>query len=149
HRFAEAGNHIMLGGVRIEHHVGLVAHSDGDVLLHAISDGYLGALAWGDIGHWFPDTDATYKGADSSKLHAEIVNAARAEGWILNNLDATVVAERPKLQRHVPTIRQSIADLCNASIDQVSVKATTSEKMGFVGREEGIAVHAVVSLIMP
>lgn len=146
HAFTE-GDHVMLGGVAIPHDQGLKAHSDGDVALHALSDALLGALALGDIGHYFPDTDPQWKGADSGKLLAAIYQDVTAAGWQLGNADLTVICQAPKLAAHIGAMRQRIADLLGCSAAQISVKATTTEKLGFTGRKEGIAVQAVVLLV--
>ena len=146
HAFTE-GDHVMLGGVAIPHDQGLKAHSDGDVALHALSDALLGALALGDIGHYFPDTDPQWKGADSGKLLAAIYQDVTAAGWQLGNVDLTVICQAPKLAPHIGAMRQRIADLLGCSAAQISVKATTTEKLGFTGRKEGIAVQAVVLLV--
>ncbi|MEY1661495.1 2-C-methyl-D-erythritol 2,4-cyclodiphosphate synthase [Isoalcanivorax beigongshangi] len=140
----EDGDHVMLAGVRIDHSRGLRAHSDGDVVLHAVSDALLGALALGDIGHFFPDTDPTWKGADSAVLLAEVYRHVQQAGWQLGNLDLTVIAERPKLAPHVPAMRARLAEILGCDVGAVSVKASTAEKLGALGRQEGIAVHAVV-----
>ena len=146
HAFTE-GDHVMLGGVAIPHDQGLKAHSDGDVALHALSDALLGALALGDIGHYFPDTDPQWKGADSGKQLAAIYQDVTAAGWQLGNADLTVICQAPKLAHHIVVMRQRIADLLVCSAAQISVKATTTEKLGFTGRKEGIAVQAVVLLV--
>jgi 2-C-methyl-D-erythritol 2,4-cyclodiphosphate synthase len=146
HRFAE-GEFITLGGVRIAHTFGLLAHSDGDVLLHALSDALLGAAALGDIGKHFPDSDPQYKGADSRVLLRHVVSIVRAKGWKVGNVDATVVAQAPKMAPHIDAMRARIAADLEVELDQVNVKATTTEKLGFTGREEGIAVHAVALLL--
>jgi 2-C-methyl-D-erythritol 2,4-cyclodiphosphate synthase len=146
HRFAE-GDFITLGGVRISHTAGLLAHSDGDVLLHALSDALLGAAALGDIGKHFPDTDPQFKGADSRVLLRHVLKQVQAKGWKVGNVDATIVAQAPKMAPHIERMRASIAEDLQVDIDQVNVKATTTEKLGFTGREEGIAVHAVALLI--
>ena len=143
HAFTE-GDHVMLGGVAIPHSHGLKAHSDGDVALHALSDALLGALALGDIGHYFPDTDPQWQDADSGTLLAAIYRDVTAAGWQLGNADITVICQAPKLAPHIRAMRQRIADLLNCEVGQVSVKATTTEKLGFTGRKEGIAVQAVV-----
>lgn len=146
HRFAE-GDFITLGGVRIPHTFGLLAHSDGDVVLHAVSDALLGAAALGDIGKHFPDTDPQFKGADSRVLLRHVLAVVAQKGWKVGNVDATIVAQAPKMAPHIDAMRQLIAaDLC-VELDQVNVKATTTEKLGFAGREEGIAVHAVALLL--
>lgn len=146
HRFAD-GDFITLGGVRIPHKYGLLAHSDGDVLLHALSDALLGAAALGDIGKHFPDTDPQFKGADSRVLLRHVVGVVRDKGWKVGNVDATIVAQAPKMAPHIETMRQRIAEDLQVELDQVNVKATTEEKLGFTGREEGIAVHAVALLL--
>ncbi|TLX54063.1 2-C-methyl-D-erythritol 2,4-cyclodiphosphate synthase [Stutzerimonas nosocomialis] len=146
HRFGE-GTFITLGGVRIPHTCGLLAHSDGDVLLHALCDALLGAAALGDIGKHFPDTDPQFKGADSRVLLRHVVAQVRARGWQVGNVDATIVAQAPKMAPHIETMRTSVAEDLEVEMDQVNVKATTTEKLGFVGREEGIAVHAVALLV--
>jgi 2-C-methyl-D-erythritol 2,4-cyclodiphosphate synthase len=146
HRFGE-GDFITLGGVRIPHKFGLVAHSDGDVLLHALSDALLGAVALGDIGKHFPDTDTTFKGADSRVLLRQVLTLVREKGWQVGNVDTTIVAQAPKMAPHIQTMRERIAEDLQVTLDQVNVKATTTEKLGFTGREEGIAVHAVALLL--
>lgn len=148
HAFCD-GDHVMLGGVRIPHDQGIKAHSDGDLLLHALADALLGALALGDIGHYFPDTDPAFKGADSAVLLARVWKDVRAQGFQLGNADITLIGERPKLAPHVPAIRARIATLLEADMSQVSVKATTTEKMGFTGRKEGLAALACVLLERP
>ena len=140
------GDHVMLCGVAIPHSQGLKAHSDGDVALHALSDALLGALALGDIGHYFPDTDAQWKGADSGKLLQVIFQDITAAGWQLGNADLTIICQAPKLAPHILMMRQRIAELLSCKLAQISVKATTTEKLGFTGREEGIAVQAAVLL---
>ncbi|WGV19047.1 MULTISPECIES: 2-C-methyl-D-erythritol 2,4-cyclodiphosphate synthase [unclassified Pseudomonas] len=146
HRFCD-GDFITLGGVRIPHKYGLLAHSDGDVLLHALSDALLGAAALGDIGKHFPDTDPQFKGADSRVLLRHVVGIVQAKGWKVGNIDTTIVAQAPKMAPHIETMRQLIAEDLQVALDQVNVKATTTEKLGFTGREEGIAVHAVALLL--
>ena len=146
HRFCD-GDFITLGGERIPHKYGLLAHSDGDVLLHALSDALLGAAALGDIGKHFPDTDPQFKGADSRVLLRHVVDIVQAKGWKVGNVDATIVAQAPKMAPHIETMRQRVADDLQVTLDQVNVKATTTEKLGFTGREEGIAVHAVALLL--
>lgn len=145
HRFQE-GDHITLGGVRIAHDQAFVAYSDGDVLLHAICDALLGALGLGDIGRHFPDTDPRFKGADSRQLLRAVMSMAEARGWRVVNLDSTVLAQAPKLAPHIEAMRSAIAQVLQVSEEQVNVKATTTETLGFVGRKEGIAAHAVVLL---
>jgi len=146
HRFG-AGQFITLGGVRIPHHQGLLAHSDGDVLLHALTDALLGAAALGDIGRHFPDTDPQFKGADSRVLLRHALGLVAAKGWRVGNVDATIVAQAPKMAPHIEQMRAQIAVDLLVDLDQVNVKATTTEKLGFTGREEGIAVHAVALLV--
>ncbi|MDQ8037929.1 MAG: 2-C-methyl-D-erythritol 2,4-cyclodiphosphate synthase [Pedobacter sp.] len=145
HRFGP-GDHVTLGGVKIPHDQGLVAHSDGDVALHALCDAILGALALGDIGKHFPDTDANFSGADSRGLLRHVIKLMQAQGYTLGNADITVLAERPKLAPHIELMRQRIAEDAGVDASQISVKATTTEKLGFVGRREGIEAHAVVML---
>ena len=145
HRFTE-GTFITLGGVQIPHKFALLAHSDGDVLLHALADALLGAAALGDIGKHFPDTDAAYKGADSRVLLRHVLGLVQAKGWRVGNVDATIVAQAPKMAAHIDRMRELIAADLQVALDQVNVKATTTEKLGFAGREEGIAVHAVALL---
>ncbi len=147
HRFGD-GDFITLGGVRIPHKFGLVAHSDGDVLLHALSDALLGAAALGDIGKHFPDTDPQFKGADSRALLRHVVSLVKAKGWKVGNVDGTIVAQAPKMAPHIEAMRANIAADLEVEPDQVNVKATTTEKLGFTGREEGIAVHAVALLLL-
>lgn len=146
HRFGE-GDFITLGGVRIPHKFGLVAHSDGDVLLHALSDALLGAAALGDIGKHFPDTDPRFKGADSRVLLRHVLAQVKAKGWKVGNVDTTIIAQAPKMAPHIDAMRRNIAADLEVDPDQVNVKATTTEKLGFTGREEGIAVHAVALLV--
>ncbi|QLF92494.1 2-C-methyl-D-erythritol 2,4-cyclodiphosphate synthase [Pseudomonas sp. ABC1] len=148
HRFGD-GDHLVLGGVKIPYHRGFVAHSDGDVLLHALSDALLGACALGDIGRHFPDTDPRYKGADSRVLLRHVVSLVLGKGWRIGNVDATILAQAPKMAPHIDAMRALIAEDLQLDIDQVNVKATTTERLGFVGREEGIAVHAVTLLLKP
>jgi len=145
HAFAE-GRKLILGGVEIDHPLGLLGHSDADVLTHALCDALLGAAALGDIGHLFPDTDASYKGADSLVLLAEVMRQVRVKGFELGNADVTVMAEAPKLAPHITTMRQKLATAMGVDIDSIGVKATTTEKLGFIGRREGIAAMAVALL---
>jgi len=145
HRLAE-GERFVLGGVEIPHEKGLVGHSDADVLLHAIADALLGAAALGDLGAHFPDTDAEWEGADSQDLLRDVAEQLRAEGYTPHNVDATVLLERPKLRPHVDTMRSNIATAVGLGRDRVSVKATTTEGLGFVGREEGVAAKAVCTI---
>jgi 2-C-methyl-D-erythritol 2,4-cyclodiphosphate synthase len=137
---------LILGGVEIPWEKGLLGHSDADVLLHAISDAILGAIGEGDIGKHFPDTDPRYKGADSLKLLAHVMQLASSKGYRLGNLDATIVAQRPKLAPHIPQMRENIARVLAVTSADVNVKATTTEELGFCGRGEGIAAYAVVLL---
>ena len=146
HAFGE-GDHVMLGGVRVPHRCGVLAHSDGDVILHALCDAMLGALALGDIGKHFPDTDPQFKGADSRVLLRHVLEQVKAKGWKVGNVDATIVAQAPKMAPHIERMRALIAKDLQVELDQVNVKATTTEKLGFAGREEGIAVHAVALLV--
>ena len=145
HAFGD-GDHIMLCGVRIAHQNSLMAHSDGDVALHALTDALLGALALGDIGHHFPDDDPTFEGADSRQLLRQVIALVKARGFELGNADLTIVAQAPKLAPHITAMRQNLSEDLGGDIDLINVKATTTETLGFVGREEGIAVHAVVLL---
>ena len=145
HAFEE-GSFVTLAGIQIPHTHALKAHSDGDVILHALTDALLGALALGDIGQHFPDTDAAYKGADSGVLLRKAYQLILDRGYVLNNADITVACERPKLAPHNLAMRQSIADLLNVDLNQISVKATTTEKLGFTGRQEGILSTATVLL---
>ncbi len=140
------GDHIMLCGVRIAHQNGLMAHSDGDVAVHALADALLGALALGDIGHHFPDDDPTFEGADSRQLLRQVMALVKARGFVMGNADLTIIAQAPKLASHIAAMRQNLSEDLGGDIDLINVKATTTEKLGFVGREEGIAVHAVVLL---
>ena len=145
HAFGD-GDHIMLCGVRIAHQNGLMAHSDGDVALHALTDALLGALALGDIGHHFPDDDPAFEGADSRQLLRQVMALVKSRGFALGNADLTIIAQGPKLASHIAAMRQNLSEDLDGDLDQINVKATTTEKLGFVGREEGIAVHAVVVL---
>lgn len=142
HKLVE-GRKCIIGGVEIENPVGLLGHSDADVLLHAISDAILGAAAMGDIGHLFPDTDDKWKGADSLKLLEEVVNQVNGKGYRIVNIDSTILAQAPKMAPHILDMRNNIAKACKLDIDCVSVKATTEEGLGFTGAKEGIASHAV------
>lgn len=145
HRLGE-GLPLWLGGVQVPHSHGLIGHSDADVLLHAVCDALLGAAALGDIGNHFPDTDPQYKGISSLKLLAHVGNLLKQEGYSVGNIDATVAAQRPKLAPYITQMRQNIADTLGIGLDQVSVKATTTEHLGFEGREEGISAQAVALL---
>jgi len=140
------GDYLVLGGVRIPHEQGFVAHSDGDVLLHALCDALLGAAALGDIGRHFPDTDPRFRGADSRVLLTEVLARVRAEGWAPVNIDSVIIAQRPKMAPHIESMRANIAADCHLPLSAVNVKATTTERLGFTGRGEGIAAEAVVLL---
>lgn len=142
----EAGDFVTLAGIQIAHSHGLKAHSDGDVVLHALADALLGALALGDIGQHFPDTDPNFKGADSRVLLKHVYQLIQDRGYVLANADITVACERPKLTPHNLAMRQSIADVLVVDVTQISVKATTTEKLGFTGRQEGILSTATVLL---
>ena len=149
HRFTDneiAGGHIVLGGVTIPHSHGLIAHSDGDVLLHALCDALLGAAGLGDIGKLFPDTDERFAGIDSRKLLAHVVSLLHTHGLAPVNIDSTIVAQSPKMAPHIEQMRQNISSDLGIAASFVNVKATTTEKLGYTGRKEGIAVHAVVLL---
>ncbi len=134
---------LWLCGVKIEHELGLLGHSDADVAIHALCDALLGAVALGDIGHHFPDTDPAYKGIDSRLLLSQVRQLLHDKGWVMSNCDITIAAERPKLNPHIGAMRQQLAACLQCDIDQVSVKATTTEKLGYTGRQEGIAAWAV------
>jgi len=142
----KAGRDLILGGVEIPHEMGLDGHSDADVLIHAVMDALLGALALGDIGKHFPDTEEQYRGISSVALLAHVAELVAREGYVLGNLDATIVAEKPKLAPYIPEMRQILADTLFVDPMQVNVKATTEEGLGFTGTEAGIAAHAVVLL---
>lgn len=142
HRFAE-NRDLYIGGVKIDYPLGLDGHSDADVLLHAVSDALLGAAALGDIGKHFPDTDERFKGIDSKLLLREVVNLINAKGYLVENIDATVIAQEPKLAKYIENMRECIASVLQIDLDSVNIKATTEEKLGFTGRKEGIAAHCV------
>lgn len=146
HRLVE-NRKLILGGVEIPYEKGLLGHSDADVLLHAVSDALLGALALGDIGKHFPDTDPAYAGADSLKLLELVVEKVREQGYAVGNLDATVLCQKPKLAPYIGSMREKIAAACGVSTEQVSVKATTEERLGFTGEELGISAHCVCLLV--
>ncbi|CAQ82779.1 MULTISPECIES: 2-C-methyl-D-erythritol 2,4-cyclodiphosphate synthase [Photorhabdus] len=146
HKFGGEGP-IIIGGVRIPYEQGLLAHSDGDVALHAATDALLGAAALGDIGKLFPDTDPTLKGVDSRKLLREAYRRIREKGYRIGNLDITIIAQAPKMLPHVPQMRVNLAEDLQCHIDDINVKATTTEKLGFIGRKEGIACEAVALLV--
>ena len=143
HAFAE-NRKLVIGGVEIPYEKGLLGHSDADVLLHAISDALLGALALGDIGQYFPDTDPKYKNADSKQLLKHVYNLIVEKGYKLGNVDAMVTMQKPKLASYINAMRNIIAGLLEAEVEQISIKATTTEKLGFVGREEGVSAFATV-----
>ncbi|MGD7046422.1 2-C-methyl-D-erythritol 2,4-cyclodiphosphate synthase [Jeotgalibacillus proteolyticus] len=143
HQLTE-GRPLILGGVTIPHEKGLLGHSDADVLLHVVADAALGAIGAGDIGKHFPDTDPAFKGADSAKLLKHVWDLVKKEGYHLANIDCTIIAQRPKMAPHIEEMRERIAGLLEASKEQVNVKATTTEKLGFAGREEGIAAQATI-----
>ena len=145
HRLAE-GRRLIIGGVDISYEKGLLGHSDADVLLHAISDALLGAAALGDIGKHFPDTDERFAGADSGKLLVEVARLVRAEGYAIGNVDATIVVQAPKLQPHIPMMRDNIAHLLDIPVGDVNVKATTEEGLGFTGAGEGMSAYAVAGI---
>lgn len=146
HKFGE-GDHLVLGGVRIPYDKSFIAHSDGDVALHALSDALLGAAALGDIGRHFPDTDAQYKGADSRNLLRSVVSKIHSAGYKVGNVDITIVAQAPKMAPHIEQMRAHIAADLQVDVGAVNVKATTTEQLGYTGRKEGIAVHAVALLL--
>jgi len=135
---------LIMGGVEIPWDKGLLGHSDADVLLHAIADALLGALAMGDIGKHFPDSDPAFKGADSMKLLEHVVSLVQVRGYRVGNLDATIIAQRPKMAPHIPAMRENIARVCGVEVERINVKATTEEGLGFTGTGEGISAHAVV-----
>lgn len=138
---------LILGGVNIPHSLGLLGHSDADVLTHAIMDALLGALGLGDIGHYFPPTDLRWKGADSLVLLKQVASIIQSEGWQISNIDSTIVAEQPKLKPHLKQMCSTLAEILTVETNQISVKATTNEKLGPVGQEEGICAYAVVLLV--
>ncbi|BET98026.1 MULTISPECIES: 2-C-methyl-D-erythritol 2,4-cyclodiphosphate synthase [Xenorhabdus] len=146
HKFGGEGP-LIIGGVRIPYEQGLIAHSDGDVALHAATDALLGAAALGDIGKLFPDTDPAFKGADSRELLKEAYRRIRAKGYRIGNLDITIIAQAPKMLPHIPQMRVNLAEDLECHMDDINVKATTTEKLGFVGRKEGIACEAVALLV--
>lgn len=146
HRLTE-NRKLILGGVEIDYDKGLLGHSDADVLAHAISDALLGAAALGDIGKLFPDTDDRFLGADSMLLLSEVCKVIRKSGYEIGNIDSTVIAQAPKLSPHIAAMRETIAKACSVSVSQISVKATTEEKLGFTGSGEGISAHAVALLV--
>jgi 2-C-methyl-D-erythritol 2,4-cyclodiphosphate synthase len=145
HRFG-SGDVVVLGGVQIAHDQGLVAHSDGDVLIHAVCDALLGAIGQGDIGQHFPDTDPANRGIDSRVLLRQVMQLVHRAGWVLGNLDATLIAQAPRMAPHIKAMQENLAADMASTAPQVNVKATTTEGLGFAGRQEGIAAHAVVLL---
>ena len=145
HRLVE-GRDLIVGGVKIPHSLGLLGHSDADVLLHAVSDALLGAAGLGDIGKHFPDTDPQYKGADSLKLLQLVGRKVAEKGYRVSNVDVTMIAQKPKLRPYIETMEQNIASAVGIAVDRVNVKATTEERLGFTGTEEGMACHAVCLL---
>jgi 2-C-methyl-D-erythritol 2,4-cyclodiphosphate synthase len=145
HRLVE-GRKLIIGGVEIPHTLGLLGHSDADVLLHAIADALLGAAALGDIGRHFPDTDPRYEGADSLQLLAHVMGQLTAKGYVVGNVDATIVAQKPKMKDFIPKMNENIARVLQVEPDQVNVKATTEEKLGFTGTEQGISAYAVAGI---
>lgn len=146
HRFAEQ-RRLVLCGIEVPYEKGLLGHSDADVALHALMDAMLGAAAMGDIGKHFPDTDERFKGADSVKLTEHVVALLQKKGWRINNADITIIAQQPKLAKYIPAMRSKVASVLQIEEECVNVKATTTEKLGFTGRGEGMAAEAVVSLI--
>ncbi|MBQ9585936.1 MAG: 2-C-methyl-D-erythritol 2,4-cyclodiphosphate synthase [Muribaculaceae bacterium] len=142
HRLVE-GRDLWIGGVKIDHEKGLLGHSDADVAIHALCDALLGAAALRDIGHHFPDSDPLYKGIDSRKLLREVIQLLDEKGYILGNCDITICAEKPKMNPHIPAMQRELAECMNCNLDQVSIKATTTEGLGYTGRGGGIAAHAV------
>ena len=145
HKLTE-GRKLIIGGVEIPYEKGLLGHSDADVLLHAIMDALLGAAALGDIGKHFPDTDEQYKGADSMKLLAHVAELIEQEGYVIENIDATIIAQKPKLRPYIEQMEENIARVLHIQKNQINVKATTEERLGFTGREEGMAAQAICSL---
>lgn len=144
-----SGEELWLGGILIPHEKGTIAHSDGDVLLHAICDALLGAAGLRDIGCHFPDTEMAYKNIDSKKLLTEVYRMVKEKGYALVNLDATISAQRPKLKDWIPAMEVVVSEILGGSVDQINIKATTTEKLGFEGREEGISVQAIVLIEKP
>ena len=142
----ETGDHVILGGVKIDYHQQFKAHSDGDVLIHAVCDALLGAMALGDIGQHFPDTDISYKGINSRELLKQVYKLVLASDFTLANLDVTIIAQAPKMSPHIDLMRSNLADDLNVDINCINVKSTTTEKLGYIGKEEGIAAHSVCLL---
>lgn len=145
HRLVD-GRALWLGGVKVEHDKGLEGHSDADVLIHAICDALLGSLALGDIGQHFPDTDQQYKNVDSKILLEKVILLINAKGWRVENMDATICAQKPRLAPYIPIMRNTMSKIMETGIDNISIKATTTERLGFEGREEGISAYAVVTV---
>ncbi|MDE6297934.1 MAG: 2-C-methyl-D-erythritol 2,4-cyclodiphosphate synthase [Muribaculaceae bacterium] len=145
HRLVE-GRQLWICGVKLDYELGLLGHSDADVAIHALCDAMLGAVALGDIGKHFPDSDPRYKGIDSKLLLKHVCRLIEDKGYILNNCDITICAEQPKMRPHIDTMRQTLAEVLNTSVDNISVKATTTERLGFTGRMEGISAYATVLL---
>jgi 2-C-methyl-D-erythritol 2,4-cyclodiphosphate synthase len=145
HRLVE-GRPLMLGGIEVPHTLGLLGHSDADVVLHAICDAILGALGLGDLGHHFPDSDPQFKGVASSVLLGRVIELMRKKRYAIANLDATIIAQKPRLAQHIPAMQSAIARICECAREQINIKATTTENLGFEGRMEGISTHAVVLL---
>lgn len=143
HQFGE-GDAIVLGGVNIPHHSGFIAHSDGDVLMHSLCDAMLGSIAAGDIGQHFPDTDARYEGADSSMFLEHAMKLIVDQSYMIANIDITIIAQAPKMSPYIQHMRDNLSQLLALSVEQINIKATTTEKLGFTGREEGVAVHSVI-----
>lgn len=146
HRLVE-GRELWIGGVKIEHDKGLLGHSDADVAIHALCDALLGAAALRDIGYHFPDSDPLYKGIDSRKLLREVMQLLDEKGYRLGNCDITICAEQPKINPHIPAMQYELSECMNCNLDQVSIKATTTERLGYTGRGEGIAAHAVALIV--
>lgn len=146
HRLA-AGETLFLGGIQLEHQMGLVGHSDADVLLHAITEAIIGAMGMGDIGHFFPDTDPKFKNADSKLLLAHVITVMKANGYSIINIDSTIFAEQPKIYPHISKMRDVIAGICEIQAEAVNIKATRGEKIGAIGREEGMGAEAVVLIV--
>lgn len=145
----KTGLPLIIGGVKIDHHAGFIAHSDGDVLIHALCDALLGSLALGDIGLHFPDTDPAYRGIDSRQLLSKCISLIREQGWELANCDCTIIAQAPKLRPYIDLMRNALALALTLPIDRISIKATTTENLGFTGRQEGIAAQASVLIFEP
>lgn len=146
HKLVE-GRKCIICGVEIPHETGLLGHSDADVALHALMDAILGAAAMGDIGRHFPDTDERFKGADSLKLTEHVLSLIKAKGYVVNNVDVTIIAQAPKMAPHIEKMRENVARVLEIELDRVNVKATTTEKLGFTGRKEGIAAEAIASIV--